>query len=93
MGLHIGFVAPSGVPMGYWDLADDRMPFCAYGGPERYAEGSEPGDKSINIMAARLMVQEGRDKWQMVQAAVVRMLRHSEIAAEKWLVNNGGLTV
>lgn len=87
--LVVPFDEPLGIPYEFYDLADSRGPFFAYGGPENYADGFKGCPPDVNLMAARLMVREGKDRWQLVQAGVVRALRYSTFAADKWLRDCG----
>ena len=77
-----GFNKPQGIDYSYWDLADDRCPFFAYGGPEKYANETEHLEinhvsEKVNLLAAKLMRRYGRDSWQAVQSFVVRMISQS----------------
>ncbi len=68
------FREPKGVPMEYWDLADERGPFFAYGGPVAYwrqIKDCKGKDRDLNWHVAKAMAATTPDKWRQMQVVAV----------------------
>ena len=76
---HLRFREPHGVEMAFWDMADERGAFFAYGGPVNYwgqVKDCTGRERDLNWYAARTLAALPPQNWQSIQAVIVMVLRH-----------------